>query len=232
MGREEGRRLWLGIWILLLLLLWGGDGARSARAEDPRVGIWVRFPDGREVSACLPLPPEGELRGVDLLKALGVPLSLQESPGLGAAVCAIDGEGCLYPAEDCFCRCSGGADCAYWRYFLRGPKDSEWVYAPVGASQRRLGPGDLDAWVWGGEAATPPPEVTFETVCEAPSPTPEAVPPAPSSLSTPAATPPSAPASPPRGGEEGDPPWRAYLAFLGLLGGAGAWRWWRRRGEG
>mgnify|MGYP001130783609 CR=1 FL=1 len=78
---------------------------------------------------------------------LGPVMTLDERNPMGALVCAIDGQGCAYPAEDCLCRCRGLGDCAYWASFVRTPPGA-WTYAGQGVSAQSLHPGDLYAWVW------------------------------------------------------------------------------------
>ena len=88
-----------------------------------------------------------EASGMDLLEAAGIPLTLDERNPMGALVCAIDGHGCAYPADDCLCMCEGLGDCAYWASFVRTPSGS-WTYAGQGVSSQPLRSGDLYAWVW------------------------------------------------------------------------------------
>jgi hypothetical protein len=65
----------------------------------------------------------------------------------GAAVCRIEGVGCDFPEEQCFCECLG-SECAYWSYWHL--ENGEWVYAGRGASLHMVRDGDIEAWVWGG----------------------------------------------------------------------------------
>ncbi|MEO3973727.1 prenyltransferase/squalene oxidase repeat-containing protein [Streptomyces sp. CAU 1734] len=39
---------------------------------------------------------------------------------------------------------------AYWSYWTASPGQRKWTYSPLGAMSRTLGPGDVDAWVYGG----------------------------------------------------------------------------------
>lgn len=88
-----------------------------------------------------------EITGQELIRLAGLPVTLDERNAMGALVCAIDGQGCAYPAEDCLCRCRGLGECAYWASFVRTPS-GEWTYAALGLSAQKVQPGDLYAWVW------------------------------------------------------------------------------------
>ncbi|MBM4431626.1 MAG: energy-coupling factor transporter transmembrane protein EcfT, partial [Chloroflexi bacterium] len=70
----------------------------------------------------------------------------------GAAVCRIEEEGCNYPLERCFCQCLS-TPCRFWSYWQW--QDGRWIYSPVGASQRQVSAGSVDAWVW-GDGQSPP----------------------------------------------------------------------------
>ncbi|WTL28638.1 terpene cyclase/mutase family protein [Streptomyces sp. NBC_01498] len=39
---------------------------------------------------------------------------------------------------------------AYWSYWVASPGQDTWSYSPYGAMDRKLGDGDVDAWVYGG----------------------------------------------------------------------------------
>jgi hypothetical protein len=90
---------------------------------------------------------------------------------MGITVCQIEGEGCAYPSEACFCHCMGG-DCAYWNYFYRDPGQAEWTYSALGAVLRKVSPGSVEAWVWGDGRTPPASDLTFEAICAPPAPTP------------------------------------------------------------
>ena len=126
----------------------------------------VKFGDGRALTFCIEFS-EDSITGMQLLKRSGLPVITAASGGIGAAVCSIDGEGCIDPGN-CFCHCTGGS-CLYWVY-LRYVSGA-WEYSSVGAGSRVLRNGDSDAWVWGGAGATPG---TSGVVCVAPVPTPSA----------------------------------------------------------
>lgn len=152
---QRGARLALPLLLTVLVL------AQPASAQDggQQAGLVVVHGDGRVVTRCVAFD-EPEISGYTLLERSG--LSLVSSAGpLGQTVCSLNGEGC--PATSCFCECMG-TPCVYWVYYHRQP-DGSWSYANIGAAQRSLSQGDVDAWVW-GEATQRPPPVSFEAICQ------------------------------------------------------------------
>jgi len=155
---------------LLLLAALSLPGLAAAE-ESSRAGLVVQFGDGRTETRCVAF--EGtEITGAELLTRSGLDLSVDASSGMGIIVCQIEGQGCAYPAEPCFCQCSGTGECAYWNYFYRDPGADVWSYSALGAILRKAEPGSVEAWVWGDGHTPPADEVTFEAIC--PLPTPEA----------------------------------------------------------
>jgi hypothetical protein len=103
-------------------------------------------PDREADVTCVTLE-SAEVSGRELLELAGIPVTLDERNSMGALVCAIGGQGCAYPDEQCLCQCQGLGDCAYWASFVRTPP-GPWTYAGQGVSTQRLRSGDLYAWVW------------------------------------------------------------------------------------
>jgi hypothetical protein len=163
----------------------------QAFADEPRqAGLVIQFADGRTETRCVTLQGE-EVTGADLLMASGLDLNVDASSGMGITVCQIEGEGCNYPAEPCFCQCMGGGECAYWNYFFRDPGADGWTYSALGAILHKIEHGSLEGWVWGNGYEPPADQITFETVCApstaTPTNTPELpVPTAPPATATPA----------------------------------------------
>lgn len=117
------------------------------------VGLVVRHGDGRTLYAYIPLTSD-RTTGADVLMRAGFPLNLQASSSLGAAICAIDGEGCAAPKEDCFCK-SYGDPSYYWHYYTHAASGG-WRSASLGAGNRVLHDGDVDGWSWtAGDSALP-----------------------------------------------------------------------------
>jgi len=160
MNRGKWRRLW-GALVLVSMLLWGPP---VAHADGPsRVGVVVVFDDGRVDARCVAFS-EPQLSGAEVLDRSGLEAIFSHTPGLGAAICAIEGVGCQFPAEDCFCQCKG-AGCRYWSYWYF--QDGAWLYSGFGASNRYAVDGDLEGWVW-GDGTSPPPSLSLAEVCPPP----------------------------------------------------------------
>jgi hypothetical protein len=151
----------LGSLVLLLLLL----VPSTVRAqEENRAGLVIVHGDGRVVQQCVFFAEES-ISGYELLQRAGGALSV-EAGAMGATVCSIDGEGCSYPAEACFCRCQG-SPCVYWSYW-RLQAGGGWRYQPLGAGNTRVQDGDVEAWRWAEgttQKAPEPPPATFDDIC-------------------------------------------------------------------
>jgi len=148
------------------------------------VGLVVRHSDGRTLYAYIPLTSD-RTTGADVLMRAGFPLNLQASSSLGAAVCAIDGEGCAAPKEDCFCK-SYGDPSYYWHYYTH-VANGAWRSASVGAGNRVLHDGDVDGWSWTASDSGLP-TVTLDEIAAlvlAPATPPAILPPMPTPLSVP-----------------------------------------------
>jgi hypothetical protein len=191
---------------LVYLLLTAATLARSVHADGAnQAGFVVQFSDGRVETRCITLDGN-EISGADLLVGSGMDMVIDPSKGMGITVCQIEGEGCAYPSEPCFCQCMGGGECGYWNYFFRDPGEAEWTYSPLGAILRKVRPGAVEAWVWGDGHRPPPDALTYASICSPPTPmpspeieaqsgpqTPERPPPvATAAAVTPTATPPPA----------------------------------------
>ena len=157
----------LGLRLLaLLLLLTVSLAARPplqvGAQERNRAGLIVDFGEGRVFTACIRFA-EDELSGVDLLRRAGLDL-LVEYSSIGQAVCKIEDVGCAFPGQHCFCDCLR-VPCAYWSYWYRD--GDSWIYSGMGGSDRRVGDGGVDAWVW-GDGSRQPPELDLASLCAAP----------------------------------------------------------------
>lgn len=136
----------------------GASQVTEARTTST-AGVLVVGADGEARRFCL-LLDESTRTGLDLLRRTGLTLSTEDS-ALGTSVCAVDGTGCGQ-GQGCFCRYP-----QFWRYFTREP-GGEWVFSELGATARDVRAGSLDAWVWGGDDASPPAaDVGLEQVCAA-----------------------------------------------------------------
>lgn len=186
----------LAVLVVLALLLPGLGRAQDSQPN--HAALVVRHGDGRVLTACVAFA-EASISGIELLRRSGLDLVTQGGGG-GAAVCKLDGEGCDYPTEDCFCRRDGPLT-VYWAYHRL--RDGRWSFSPLGASNTRVQPGDVEGWAWGTgsvNSGAQPPLLTFEQVCQAaapPEPTvaPPTAPPEPTTV--PPTTPPEPTVAPP-----------------------------------
>lgn len=146
---------------LLLALLFPA----TLHAQDAsRAGLVIIHGDGSVTQQCVPFAEES-ISGYELLQRAGAALSV-EAGGMGATVCSIDGEGCSYPAESCFCQCQS-SPCVYWSYW-RLEAEGGWRYQPLGAGNTQVRNGDVEAWRWAAgtrQDAPAPPAVRFAEIC-------------------------------------------------------------------
>lgn len=145
--------------IVLALLL----PAFTRAQEQHRAGLVVRHGDGRVATACVTFS-EPSLSGVELLERSGFNM-ITQGGGIGAAVCKLDGEGCDYPTEGCFCK-RDGTQSVYWAYSQL--RDGVWAYSPLGASSTKVQDGDVEGWAWGSgdsRAGAVPPVVPLDQIC-------------------------------------------------------------------
>ncbi len=117
-----------------------------------QAGLVIAMPDGSTILRCVDFSGE-TLSGYDLLVESGLELEANLNPGMGNAVCGVEGQGC--DSGNCFC---GMPD--YWSYWHL--LDSEWVYAGAGANTHQVEPGTIDGWSWGTQ---PPSLVTLDQIC-------------------------------------------------------------------
>lgn len=161
--------------VLLILSFFGAFLLSSCVTEVPigdggQAAIVVQHADGTVRSACVSF--EGvEIDGEDLLNLSGISYIADFGNSMGSILCSIEGDGCDFPGEKCFCHCSEPGSCAYWAYFVK-TEEGRWTYAPIGARLRKVGDGDLDAWVWIEAAgfgqvqdSSIVPNVDFEDIC-------------------------------------------------------------------
>jgi hypothetical protein len=137
----------------------------AAAQEQNRAGLVVVHGDGSVATRCVAFS-EASISGADLLARSGFDLAVEAS-SMGATVCSIDGEGCSFPQQSCFCACEG-SPCIYWSYWrLAG---DTWRYSNVGAGGSSVSDGEIDGWRWGlgsVEKAEAPPVISFEEICAA-----------------------------------------------------------------
>jgi hypothetical protein len=161
---------------LLALVVMTQPMSTPVHADDPnQVGLVVRFSNGSTFTACIEFD-ESQLTGEEVLDRSGLSILKDTSYGLGAAICRIEGDGCDYPQENCFCQCEG-VECEYWAYYHLDRQNNEWIYSGMGATWHTVQHGDVEGWAWGagdpsGSDVEPPP-IPFEQLCAQPTATPE-----------------------------------------------------------
>ncbi len=146
--------------LIPLLLLLASTAGPAVNAQGPPrngAGLVVRHGDGTFVYAYVEFDSE-TISGEELLLRAGLDFVVAPFGGLGAGVCAINGEGC--PADDCYCQ-SYSSPAYYWNYYSR-TADS-WAVQLRGPSGRQLADGDIDGWSWTtGDHGLPP--VTIDEI--------------------------------------------------------------------
>lgn len=177
-------------YVMATLLCVSGLGGASANAQSiNQAALVVVHGDGRVLTRCVDFA-ETQISGLELLQRSGLDLNLEAS-SMGAAICRIDGEGCTFPQQSCFCQCEG-ASCIYWSYWRW--ENGDWRYSQLGASNSSVLPGSMDSWVWGAgtvDSAPKPPLISFASICApvTPTETPSLTPTPTESWTLPAATP-------------------------------------------
>lgn len=156
--------------LFIHIILISGCTLADESGVEGRAAILVQHSDGETTTACVSFEGE-EIDGEELLNQSGVPYVADLGNSMGSILCSIEGDGCNFPSEKCFCQCSDPGSCAYWSYFVKG-ENGDWVYAPVGARMREVHDGDFDAWVWVEGAGFGQiqdslvlPEISFEDIC-------------------------------------------------------------------
>ena len=108
-GMDRNRNGWVRLGLLFLgLLLPVLVLATPAAADDGvhHAALAIRYEDGSTQTSCVAFS-EDSITGEELMQRAGLTLIADYSSSIGNAVCSINGQGCAYPAEDCFCRCQG-----------------------------------------------------------------------------------------------------------------------------
>lgn len=160
--------------LFLCLLLWFVAGlvlapAVHGQGNPNRAGLLIQHGDGTISTTCVSFE-EPSITGLELLRRAGLSVSADSSSGLGTIICGLDGEGCNYPEENCFCQCQG-ANCVYWQYWYLA--EGEWQYSQIGALGRQVTDGSVNGWVWGeGDpgGGQQPPATSFSEICAAEAP--------------------------------------------------------------
>jgi len=147
--------------------------AHPVRAALHHAALVVQHSGGRLITRCVAFT-EDQISGLQLIQRSGLEYRAQSFGSLGSAMCQLDGEPSIVPA-DCF------GSGPYWQYFHRSA--SGWGQSAMGAGSSALRDGDMDGWHYAPGAAQAPAAIAFNSVC----------PPAAAVTTTPAATKATAP---------------------------------------
>jgi hypothetical protein len=160
----------VGLLLIVVAILVSGCVSSEPNGDGGRAAIVIQHADGNTSDACVTFEGD-EIDGEELLNLSRIPYVADFGNSMGSILCSIEGKGCDFPGEKCFCQCSQPGSCAYWAYFVKN-EDGDWVYAPIGARLRKVVDGDLDAWVWietGGfgqvQGSSKVPDVNFAEIC-------------------------------------------------------------------
>ncbi len=160
-------KLWYWGWLAVALAVaLSAFGPRLWAQTTNQAGLVIVHGDGRLVSRCITFGEE-QISGYELLQRANLDLNVAVD-GIGAAICRIDGEGCNYPQQSCFCGTEGDSY-RYWSYWQL--RDEGWQYANLGATNTQVQGGAVQGWLWGEGAnntVAPPPLVTFAEICMPP----------------------------------------------------------------
>ncbi len=164
------RRLWLFPAALLLLaaLLLAARSPALAQEDGQaplQAGLVIVTGSDEPATYCVELAPDETITGNELLQRAGVRVVADQN-AMGATICSLNGTGCAFPAESCFCQCMG-TPCTYWSYW-RQDEAGAWQYAIAGAANTRIRTGTVEGWVWGEgttQSAASPPAVTLGEIC-------------------------------------------------------------------
>ena len=162
MGRDE-THLWVFCCAFVALAASGLPLAAAAQDVPHRAGVVIAHEDGTTVTRCVSFA-EDTLSGYELLARSGFDLAV-EANATGATVCSLDGEGCAFPEQSCFCRCQGNP-CVYWSYWRLA--DDGWTYQTIGAGGTKVRDGAVEGWRWGAgtvDSAAEPPLTSLAEIC-------------------------------------------------------------------
>ena len=165
MSRDLYRR---SLWVLLLTILLLASARPALAQENEQAGLVIVTGSGEPATYCVDIDPDETMSGNELLQRAGVKVVADQN-AMGATICSLNGTGCAFPAQSCFCQCEG-TPCTYWSYW-RQDEAGAWQYATAGAANTRIRAGTVEGWVWGEgttSTAMAPPALTLADICAAP----------------------------------------------------------------
>lgn len=139
-----------------------------------RAALVIEHGSGAVMTRCVSFV-EDQISGLQLIQRSGVEYQVQQFGSMGSAICQLDDEPSQVPSG-----CFGSGP--YWQYFHR--TGSGWAQSGEGASTWMVHDGGVEGWHYAAGADQVPANMTFSTVCAAPTPAPTT----PVTVSTPKAT--------------------------------------------
>ena len=141
----------MGLIAVIALLLVGALATGIlAQGATKRVGIVVRFGDGKENLQIVSVPVAATTE--DVLRASTLDLTITDS-GYGPNVCRIGPDGCKPPA-DCFCD-----PAHFWAFWNLNSTGTGWTASPMGVKAYTPKDGDVVGFSWTGFDASYNPTV-------------------------------------------------------------------------
>jgi len=132
--------------------------APQVRADGGFAALLVLFGPDDFHTECIAMP--GKMTAIDIVRESSLGVIISAEADADEAVCSIDGTGCNYPDEGCYCQC-GSETCNLWTdYYWDG---DEWQVS-FDTADRVIPDGGIEAWVW-GDGLTDPPVVSFGDIC-------------------------------------------------------------------
>jgi hypothetical protein len=130
-----------------------------------RVALVVEAYD-RDIVQCVNITTS-DPTGMTVLKHSNLTIDYADT-----SVCSINGVGCNFPKETCFCKCQFKVNnivevrsgCQYWSYYhLKG---ASWQYSKTGPADFKVSDGDVEGWKWDLGDQKPPKIYQFKEICK------------------------------------------------------------------
>ncbi len=134
----------------------------SAPAQAARGGIVVDLGNGQVLTECVHFGGP-MITAFDLLQRSNLAFTFQNFGSLGAAICSVQSVGCQFPAQDCFCQCTGTGPCNFFAFFVE--QNGQFVLSNVGVSSSVLHNKDVIALSFGDGSTTPAP-ISIHDICK------------------------------------------------------------------
>lgn len=134
----------------------------AAPAQAARAGIVVDLGNGQVLTECVHFGGP-MITAFDLLQRSDLAFTFQNFGSLGAAICSVQNVGCQFPAQECFCQCTGTGPCNFFAFFVE--QSGQFVLSNVGVSSSVLHNKDVIALAF-GDGSTAPAPLTIQQICK------------------------------------------------------------------